>query len=385
MARYRPVAPEHAWRSERGTLMPREIRYAELYFLTSPFSNTIGCYKIAKPIVAIEMGLAGIAELETILGSLLEMKIIDYRYGHILVKEWFSHNSWESTFRGNVAKAASKEIAGLPLDLREAWVTSCLDAGVPVEAVRDVLPKASPSPSGAPAEGLPYRTTTEQIGTVLETTNHLPKTVGFEGYQPSGGSNPSSILLLPIAEPQRTFIEEAIKDLSMKDAQLIADEVCGALEAVKMGWRDPIRGLHGWLPKLVEQLKTGKFVAHAGLAVTERRRVAEAAVAQAAEQKLKDQQSLASQNAAAQRAQSLIDHLSEKELHVLADIAAGHQSLPANVKSRIYESIIRREIPNGIGRAVLLKAIEELKESASQFDCSDAREQEQDIRLEGKV
>ncbi|KMZ11838.1 hypothetical protein BHUM_03126 [Candidatus Burkholderia humilis] len=142
MARYRPISPEQTWRSADSCDLTISERYCEFYLLTSPFTNTIGCYRVVGRIAAAEMGLSQ-EEFANVLQRLADRKIVVCIDDYILVRMWFRYNSWEATFSGNVAKAAAKELASLPSELREYWVRASLDIGIPEAAILGLLPESN--------------------------------------------------------------------------------------------------------------------------------------------------------------------------------------------------------------------------------------------------
>jgi hypothetical protein len=140
VARYRPISPDQCWRSSRSAALTISERQGELYLLTSPFSfvNPLGCYSIVQRIAAAEMGIS-VDELTNILDRLDEKGIVLCIDNYIVVKTWFLHNTWESTFQGNVAKAALRAAAGFPLRVRKEWAIAAQEAGVPEHVLRQFL------------------------------------------------------------------------------------------------------------------------------------------------------------------------------------------------------------------------------------------------------
>ena len=96
MAKYRPISPAQAWRSSISCDLTISERFVEYYALTSPFTNTIGCYPIVPRIDAAEMGLS-VDEFTNVLARLGDRRIVVFQDGWLLVRTWFLHNQWEAT------------------------------------------------------------------------------------------------------------------------------------------------------------------------------------------------------------------------------------------------------------------------------------------------
>ncbi|RLJ64769.1 hypothetical protein [Sulfurisoma sediminicola] len=347
MAKYRPISPEQAWRSTRSTGLDPFERYVELYLLSSPFSNAIGCFRFVLRIAAAEIGMSCEDLLATI--SRLEQKgIVLVQGDFVLVRTWFFHNFWDSTFVGNVAKAASREAAELPPAIHSQWTVACVEAGVPA----DVISKFS---------GKPLQSPLEQTNRGLSNNNRTEpqpdenKTTTITSPLCSGGENSFSLVLLPIGEPHRRIIESSLVGIDSADAQAIADEVCGALEAADKGRRKPILGLHGWIPALVESFKSGSFVPQWGpkvaqerertLTNAEKERSARVEVAQEEER----------QKQARCSATALLQSLSETDLHEFIRAIEPQVKLPKLLPA-IRDSILRREVPQGLGGSIVVSA-----------------------------
>ena len=57
-ASYRPIRQQETWCSLMSAEMTISERYGQLYLLTSPHTNTIGCYALVPRIAAAEAGLS---------------------------------------------------------------------------------------------------------------------------------------------------------------------------------------------------------------------------------------------------------------------------------------------------------------------------------------
>jgi len=332
-------------------------RYGELYLLSSPFSNPIGCYRIVEGIAAAEMGL-NLEQFVNILSSLQASGIAVYESGYILVRTWFLHNTWESTLQGNVAKIAVHNVAEMPMALREKWVLASIEAGVPEEALKPFLTKPLASPSVGASKGLQYKNDNKNIEHQQETTTTTEQILANENASGGSGKDCSAIFLTPLAEHHRAFIESALRDLSPDDAQMLADEVGGTLEAAAKGKRKAIDGLHGWLPKVVTHFHENKFTPQWGPAVAKCREENLRKAKQEVENTYLQQCALEKQVSATAKAKSFISDLSSDDLQEFASLAETFAPMGV-AKKRIRESVLQREIPLGIGKAAILQAMME--------------------------
>jgi hypothetical protein len=56
--RYRPICPQQAWRSQLAHSLTSVERFGEIYLLTNPTANSIGCYPLIPRIAAAEIGMS---------------------------------------------------------------------------------------------------------------------------------------------------------------------------------------------------------------------------------------------------------------------------------------------------------------------------------------
>lgn len=158
--KYRPISPKQAWTSVHSSEMTLSERFLLLYLLTSPMSNLIGCFPLVPRIAAAQMNTS-VDELANGLDRLEKLNSAIYRDGWVLVRTWFHHNMWESTFAGNVAKAIPKELVEVPTSLLPLWIRSCLDARVPQEVLDRVMGGLGQSPFQGACKGLDQQNKTE--------------------------------------------------------------------------------------------------------------------------------------------------------------------------------------------------------------------------------
>ncbi|MGE6497112.1 hypothetical protein ACQKFX_21375 [Cupriavidus metallidurans] len=278
MARYRPVSPEHTWRSSKSAELTISERYGELYLLTTPFANTIGCFQIVPRIAAAEAGLSQ-EEFLNVLERLNSRRIASFfEEGYVLVRSWFRHSSWESTLQGNVAKAALREISALPPAVCDQWCQAAVEVGVPEEIVRSFVPEVSPLEgackdltllSNAPAEPLAHNNHNENV-TQQRTTNRTRITRDTRGG--SRGID-SGLAFEPAVLAHRELLGSLLSRLPLDAAQDIVDELAGVLEAAREGKHPGITGRtpRGWIAAMASKWKTGDFILDLGQSVQARR------------------------------------------------------------------------------------------------------------------
>lgn len=354
MAKYRPISPNAAWRCPSHDGSEIISRYLELYFLTSTYTNTIGCYHINFPIVCAETGIKTIGKLLYQMEILKDRGVIDFEGNFVLVKTWFRHNIWESTFQGKVAVTAEKEAHSLPGSLKEKWVRACIEAGVSQKVLASFVMKPGSSSSDGAGKELPYNNeNTEQNENTTSNKNAL---IPPENNQVRG-SGDSQILLTAKGEAYRVFLEKTLEELPKIDAQALADEVCGALEAVENGARKPIVGMHAWLQTLISKFHAGAFCPQSGIVIAERRKDAARKDAKAIEVARENEQAIAKATSCTIAIQTFIDQLSDDELAKFAEFVGKQAQHPAARKAAVT-AVLSRTIPSGLGKAEIVQAVE---------------------------
>lgn len=100
------------WSSSKVAGIGDAARLLLLYLITSPHSNSIGCYVLKRGYAMEDLGWPA-ARVDESLDRLTEAGLVDFDPDHALVRitGWWGHNRIENP---NVAKAASKAIAALP-------------------------------------------------------------------------------------------------------------------------------------------------------------------------------------------------------------------------------------------------------------------------------
>lgn len=349
MAKYRPIAQEHIWRNPSCAGLPGNARLALLYLLAGSFTNTIGAYPVHPGIAAAEMELETTDEFITLLRQLQNRSLVHFEDGIIIVAAWFRHNTWESTLQGKVQKLAEREYKQLPQHLRTKWIEFSLAAGVPRQAIENFIrmPLASPIDTEQQQHHSHEHNYTEQKINI--TTTAEPNS--------SGGQSMSALYLTDAAEPYRQFIERALQALPHDDAQQIADECSGTLEASTSGKRPPICGFHQWLPTLVENFRSGKFAPQWGPEIARRRHAAQ----QQAQQQIAHANQQRQNNDEYQRrcnyAEMLLLGLSVDELEQFADLA-NRRLLTHEQKSRARMAVLNRQLDNGMVKSTIVETAE---------------------------
>lgn len=246
--RYRPICLHQAWRSQLSHSLTSVERYGELYFLTNPATNSIGCYQVIPRISGAELGMST-EELQNAINRLEEMKVVIYKDGYILVRTWFFHSTWESTLQGNVLKTALADIRRIPASLQPYWRDSCVEAGVPESVVEEVLQQALASPLQGTCKGLSHVTNTKQKANQkpTTTTTQLVSVVA------------ASLELLPCAEPHRDTLLTLAGEHGLTESQLqdLGWELSARLHAAEQGQGKPIGLVARWLSALAHALQEG--------------------------------------------------------------------------------------------------------------------------------
>ncbi|WP_321854369.1 hypothetical protein [Paraburkholderia tropica] len=271
MAKYRRISPVQAWRSSISCDLTISERFGEYYTLTSPFTNTIGCYPIVPRIAAAEMGLS-VDEFTNVLSRLGDRRIVVFQDGWLLVRTWFLHNQWEATFVGNVAKAVRREAASLPSALHDEWLIACRDAGVPEDTLRpfarvsnaarasggreaDRFEDVSECPArdlGGTSKGLPRGS--EAFGKGVEHNNNNDNKPNLNITTTTTASWLASLI-----SPHEVMLDQLFKDVDAITKSKVVQELAGALDAARRGKRPPIDSVRAWVADLIKKEKQGLF------------------------------------------------------------------------------------------------------------------------------
>lgn len=361
MSSYRPIRQKEAWCSVQNSDLTISERYGQFYLLTSPHTNTIGCYQLVTKIAAVEAGLST-EEFENVLARLEAKRVACFRSGYVLVRTWFRHSTWESTFTGKVRKRAIAELLEVPSGLRPLWEEASMEAGVPKEVLEGLMAKPLGSPSEGASKGLRNTNTngtstkrddtdTSIEAAVAASLSHGEKVVGCE------------IALLEIAEPYRPVIEHLAvsHDLSCEQIQGIAYEFSQRLEDAEMGRGKPIAQVKRWLETLAAVAKQGGCVLDRGANLSKR---------MAADAKRRKEELLAEEcqraqedGAAARRSRvaNVLQSATSDELREIADLAAvqaARPSMPKGVRDLAREAAMSRTVPSALAGVAVTSAVE---------------------------
>lgn len=256
--RYRPICPQQAWRSQLAHSLTSVERFGELYLLTNPAANAIGCYPLIPRIAAAEIGMSA-DEMQNVISRLEEMSVAILRDGHILVRTWFLHSTWESTLTGNVLKTALADIRRMPPQLHVHWRDACVAAGAPAQLVDDCIAKALQSPCQGATKGLTNTNETEPSTTSNTTTTTTTNDSHSESalWLSSGGEAHRQTLLRIARE----------NDLSPAQMQELGYELSARIDAASQGTGKSIGVASRWLSALAQAQRQGQSILQAGLSL----------------------------------------------------------------------------------------------------------------------
>ena len=253
--RYRPICPQQAWRSQLAHSLTSVERFGEIYLLTNPAANSIGCYPLIPRIAAAEIGMSA-EEMQNVICRLEEMSVAILRDGHILVKTWFLHSTWESTLQGNVLKTARADIKRMPTSLQQHWRDACINAGVPALIVNTTLAEALTSPSEGACKGVAHPTTqTKRKPDEEPTTTTTPLAPVVVELDLLSCAESHRDTLLRVAEQHR---------LTPQQCQELGWELSARLRATEQGQGKPIGVVARWLTSLAQALIAGSDILQAG-------------------------------------------------------------------------------------------------------------------------
>lgn len=258
--RYRPICPQQAWRSQLAHSLTSVERFGEIYLLTNPAANSIGCYPLIPRIAAAEVGMST-EEMQNVISRLEEMSVAILRDGYILVRTWFLHSTWESTLTGNVLKSALADIRRMPTQLQQHWRDACAAAGVPEDIVDGCLVKALGSPSQ------------EALKDLQDNNNHTEPKPPIETTTTQDQNHTTELWLLPCAEVHRqTLVRVADENrLTPEQLQALGYELSARLDAAARGQGKSIGVASRWLSSLALAQRQGQCVLQAGVALRDAR------------------------------------------------------------------------------------------------------------------
>lgn len=309
--------------------MDIEARYLELYFLSSPFANVIGCYRIADAIAAVEVGMDK-ERFACVVERLVERGIIFRHFDYVLVSRWFYNHVWESVLKGSVATKAIQEFKALPEALKEQWIKTTLEAGVPSNSLAEITPLTSP-PIEASEGGVHITDNSTQTKIPTQT-----KCVSKTGR----------LILSPKVERHRNLIERETASFDQFLAQEIADELAGALMAAEAGNRPKILNIPRWLSAVIDSVESGAFRPECGVFIAREREVAIKNDIKRANERSEDMKSKHLLDRRVDRAEKALLSLTNDDLKSLARQVETSIILPS-AKTKTVSSLLSRQVPRG--------------------------------------
>lgn len=332
--RYRPICPQQAWRSQLAHSLTSVERFGEIYLLTNPAANSIGCYPLIPRIAAAEIGMSA-EEMQNVICRLEEMSVAILRDGHILVKTWFLHSTWESTLQGNVLKTAKSDIKRMPESLQQHWRDACVSAGVPASVVDTTLAEALASPSKGASKGVEYPTQPKRKTNEEHTTTTTPLVPVVVELDLLSCAESHRDTLLRVAEQHR---------LTALQRQDLGWELSARLRATEQGQGKPIGVVDRWLTSLAQAMIEGSDILQAGRDLRDQR--AKARQTQSIE-KLAEQRSArkrAADEAERQQAEAVLMSMDDAGISALIERLSAAGST-RGVAARCEEALRARLVP----------------------------------------
>lgn len=221
-----------------------EDKITLLYFLTSPFSNIIGVYRIVWSIAASEMGWT--KDQMVTVAKRLQLKglIASNDAGFIWVKIWWKHNSAKGAFSPKLLGNAKKQCAEMPAEWLEEYLKSLESVGVDRVSIGYQYPDDTPFPN------------TTGISNFITTTTTSAGELIFSSELSEHEKN-SIIGLMP-----------KIQFLPLQKQQELLDELAGAINTKSIK-TNPVSFFNG----LITAAKRGPFIPGRGVKVLEARSV----------------------------------------------------------------------------------------------------------------
>jgi hypothetical protein len=184
------------------------------------------------------------------------MSVAILRDGHILVKTWFLHSTWESTLQGNVLKTALADIRRMPPQLHALWRDACVAAGAPAQLVDDCMAKALQSPCQGATKGHTHTNETEP-----STTSDTTTTTTNDSH------SESALWLSSGAEAHRQTLLRVARENNLTQAQMqeLGYELSARIDAASQGAGKSIGVASRWLSTLAQAQRQGQSILQAGV------------------------------------------------------------------------------------------------------------------------
>lgn len=258
------------WRDPDIADLSHEDKGTLLYFLTSPSSNIIGCYRIVWMQAAAEMGWTK-DQLMVVAKRLRVRDLIDFNEaGWVWIKVWWEHNSCKGAFAGSLAENAALQYSRVP----DKWKPLIYDwmskTGAKIEILQSVTSNTLPltpvsTPPSTPATGSATGSVSQYtIPNIQYTTTTTTET----GNQQSQTVVVDDLIFSPnLLDAQKTTIAEMLSEsaLPVQQQQVLLDELHGAQLA-----RD-IPNPVGYTRALIERIKNNTFKPELAEAVAHQR------------------------------------------------------------------------------------------------------------------
>ncbi len=260
------------WRNPDIADLSHEDKGTLLYFLTSPSSNIIGCYRVVWMQAAAEMGWTK-DQLMVVAKRLKARDLIDFNEaGWVWVKCWWEHNSCNGAFMGKLSANAKLQCTRVPPKWQPQVFEWLRSFGVNVTSDHKVANNApchapsyapTPDPSHAPATGSVSQYTIPNIQYTTTTTT-----------EPGSAIEQTVVvvddLIFPpqLSSQQSDVIAELLADsvLPAKIQQALLDELHGAQLVRQIS--NPI----GYIRTIIERAKSNSFKPELGVAIEQHRK-----------------------------------------------------------------------------------------------------------------
>lgn len=332
--RYRPICPQQAWRSPLAHSLTSVERFGEIYLLTNPTANSIGCYPLIPRIAAAEIGMST-EEMQNVICRLEEMSVAILRDGHILVKTWFLHSTWESTLQGNVLKTAQADLKRMPESLQQHWRDACINAGVPASVVDTTLAEALASPSKGASKGVAHPTQPKRKTDEEPTTTTTPSDPVVVELDLLSCAESHRDTLLRVAEQHR---------LTPQQCQELGWELSARLRATEQGQGKPIGVVDRWLTSLAKAMIEGSDILQAGRDLRDQRAKARQnqSIEKLAEQRSEEKR--AADEAERQQAEAVLMSMDDAGISALIERLSTSGST-RGVAARCEDALRARQVP----------------------------------------
>lgn len=285
---------DNIWRYARMRGSTVEDKFAMLYLLTSPYSNIIGAYEIVIPITASELGWDAETQLMPVLRRLADSGRILFHSdsSFVWVRNWWDHNQLTSAFSPKLRERAFDEINRLPETWQKDYILALIERitepalkSLIVERYRYPIEAVLPPQSAASLNQKTKSHTNSQpndfksISAILSSAS-IPSPDPIDRVadnttttNPINNSTTNSEVIHNLELPPGLHVDQIraaetlLRHVAPSDAQMLLDELTGALGKPGFIKTDPISCLRGLLAKY----QKGEFVLASGLPIHRQR------------------------------------------------------------------------------------------------------------------